>query len=72
MFFQDKYTCDRCKREIIGSAVTVSFKNLTGQSPFSDGLDLCSDCFLGFIDWVKNPEPTKMGPVERIARRMNE
>lgn len=70
MSFTGAYTCDRCKKEITDNAsVTVSYEGLGGLSHLKRSFDLCRDCFLTFLDWTKNSEPTKLGPVERIARR---
>lgn len=62
------FTCDRCDKEITENSVIVKFETQTGLS-FRDELHLCKDCYSGLVDWVKNQEPTKLGPVERVARR---
>jgi hypothetical protein len=85
MSSESTYICERCKKEGTGSCVTIKFESQVGLF-LKDEVDLCSDCFLLFVDWIKNsepnkmgsveraanPDPNKMGPVERVARRMNE
>jgi hypothetical protein len=65
MSFKDDYICDRCKKKITENGVVVNFEAHDSKDEF----DLCKVCFLSLIDWIKHPELTKMGPVERIARR---
>jgi hypothetical protein len=69
MSFTGDYACDRCKKVITGNSVIVSFESQTGLTHFKDGLDLCSDCFSAFVDWVTHSETDKMGSVERVARQ---
>lgn len=69
MSFADVHKCYRCQKEITKNMVTILFESQEGLSRFEDRLNLCSDCFSAFIDWVKNLESTKLGPVERVARR---
>ena len=69
MSFTNVCHCDRCDKEITGNSAVVNYEGMEGLSQFTAKLDLCNDCFSDFLDWVDNPEPTKLGPVERVARR---
>ena len=69
MAFENDYICDRCKKEIKGNTVIINFEGSIGQSHFRDGVDLCNDCFLELVDWIKSPQSKKVGPVERVAKR---
>jgi hypothetical protein len=62
------FICERCKKEGTGNCVSIKLESQVGLF-LKDKVDLCSDCFLLFVDWVKNSEPKTLGPVERVAKR---
>lgn len=67
-------TCARCKEEIKrgGAVITMTVEDAFVKTYLSskDGkIELCELCATAFVDWMKNSKSSKLGPVERIARR---
>ena len=72
MSFLGPYQCDRCKKDIDKGGVSINFENQSvnfeDQPPpifcSKDGVDLCKDCYLLLVDWIKNPDLNRLGSVE--------